>query len=138
MPFSETAFADLYSRFGGVTWYVQSVLNRVWQKGTGFKDGKDTAAAVNSRVENRNLVFLDLLNSQNEASKAVLRAVAEEDVVAQPTGRAFLSGHRLGSASTVASAVANLVDHELLYKTEKGYIVYDRLFALWLANRFGS
>jgi len=135
MPFSEEAFADLYDRFDGVTWYVQSVLNRVWQKGAGFNGIKDTEEAVKSLVENRNLVFLDLLNSQSEASKAVLRAVAEEDVVAQPTGKAFLSGHALGSASTVSSVVTNLVDHELLYKTEKGYVVYDRLFALWMKRR---
>ena len=135
MSFSEEAFADLYDRFDGVTWYVQSVLNRVWQRGDGFNSVKDTELAVKSLVENRNLVFLDLLNSQSEASKAVLRAVAEEDVVAQPTGKAFLSGHSLGAASTISSVVANLVDHELLYKTEKGYVVYDRLFALWMKRR---
>ena len=135
MSFSEEAFTDLYDRFDGVTWYVQSVLNRVWQRGDGFNSVKDTEVAVKSLVENRNLVFLDLLNSQSEASKAVLRAVAEEDVVAQPTGKAFLSGHSLGAASTISSVVANLVDHELLYKTEKGYVVYDRLFALWMKRR---
>ena len=61
-----------------------------------------------------------------------MRAVAAEDVVSEPTGKAFLAKYDLGSASTVASVIANLVERELLYRTEKGYIVYDRLFALWL------
>ena len=132
MPFSKTAFDELYRRFDGITWYVQSVLNRIWQKGSGFKTRRDTDEAVKSLVDTRNLVFLDLFRSQSEASKALLRAVAAENVVSAPTGKAFLSGHSLGAASTVASAIENLVGRELLYKSENGYMVYDRLFGMWL------
>ena len=56
LPFSKTAFDDLYGRFDGITWYVQSVLNRVWEKGRGFKSRKDTDSALASLVDNRNLV----------------------------------------------------------------------------------
>ncbi len=132
MPFSKVAFDELYRRFDGITWYVQSVLNRIWQKGAGFKTRRDTDEAVKSLVDNRNLVFFDLFRSQSEASRALLRAVAAENVVSAPTGKAFLSGHSLGAASTVASAIENLVGRELLYKSENGYMVYDRLFGIWL------
>ena len=132
LPFSDAAFDDLYRRFDGVTWYVQSVLNRIWQKGLGFTGTADTDEAVKSLVDNRNLVFFDLLRSQTEAARAVLRAVAEDGIVSAPTGKVFVSGHSLGAASTVASVIANLVERELLYRTDKGYMVYDRLFAEWL------
>lgn len=134
MAFSNSAFCDLYRRFDGITWYVQSVLNRVWQKGCGFKSKKATDEAVKALVDNRDLVFLDLLRSQSEASRRLLRAVAAEGVVPAPTGKAFLVGHSLGAASTVASVLENLVERELLYKSEAGYIVYDRLFSLWLKS----
>ena len=132
MPFSKTAFDELYRRFDGITWYVQSVLNRVWQKGSGFKSRRDTDEAVKSLVDNRNLVFFDLYRSQSEASRALLKAVAAENVVSAPTSKAFLANHSLGAASTVASAIENLLGRELLYKSESGYTVYDRLFGIWL------
>ena len=138
MPFSKAAFDELYRRFDGITWYVQSVLNRVWQKGCGFKTRRDTDEAVKALVDNRSLVFFDLFRSQSEASRALLRAVAAEDVVSAPTGKAFLSGHSLGAASTVASAIENLVGRELLYKSENGYMVYDRLFGIWLRRDMAS
>ena len=121
--------------FGGVTWYVQSVLNRVWQRGTGFQGSADIDAAVNSLVDNRNLVFFDLLRSQSDAARAVLRAVAADGIVSAPTGKDFLKRHALGAASTVATALENLVDRELVYRTDSGYMVYDRLFSLWLRRR---
>lgn len=132
MQFSKRAFDDLYARFDGITWYVQSVLNRIWQRGAGFRGKKDTEESVRWLVDNRNLVYFDLLRSQGEASRAVLRAVAEEGVVREPMGKAFLGRHSLGAASTVASVLENLIDRELLYRSGDGYVVYDRLFALWL------
>ena len=137
MSFSRKAFDDLYGRFDGITWYVQSVLNRIWQNGRGFKGGKDIDAAIKSLVDNRNLVFFDLFRSQSEASRRLLRAIASDGIVTAPTGKAFLYGHSLGAASTVASVLDNLVDRELVYRSEKGYVVYDRLFALWL-KRLGE
>ena len=79
-------------------------------------------------------MFFDLFRSQSEASKALLRAVASENVVSQPTSKVFLSAHSLGAASTVASAIENLLSRELLYKSENGYMVYDRLFGIWLSR----
>ena len=73
-----------------------------------------------------------------EAHEQVGAAVAAEDVVSAPTGKAFLSGHSLGAASTVASAIENLVGRELLYKSENGYMVYDRLFGIWLRRDMAS
>ena len=132
MPFSKDAFYDLYDRFGGVTWYLQAVLNRIWQAGDGFVSEKDTDAALESLVGSRSLVYHDLFRSQNDASCAVLKAVAKDGLAKAPTGKDFLLRHSLGSASTVASALENLVEKELLYKTHDGYIVYDRLFGFWL------
>ena len=76
MTFSKAAFDELYRRFDGITLYVQSVLNRVWQKGGGFKTRRDTDEAVKALVDNRNLVFFDLFRSQSEASGGTQRDVS--------------------------------------------------------------
>lgn len=132
LPFSEEAFNGLYDRFEGITWYLQAVLNRIWQANAGFRSLSDTDAAVKSLVASRSFVYLDLLRSQSSAASSVLRAVAKDGIVTAPTGKDFLSRHSLGATSTVASVISNLVEKELLYKTFNGYIVYDRLFAEWL------
>ena len=73
-----------------------------------------------------------MIEYRHEQKQSLLKAVAVEGVVSAPTGKAFLSDHSLGAASTVSSAIENLVGRELLYKSENGYMVYDRLFGLWL------
>ena len=133
--FCGDAFDALYDRFDGITWYVQSVLNRTWDSPDGLKSVDDISRAVHSLVENRRLVFLDLLRSQSSTQQSVLRAVAADGVVSAPTGKDFLGRHALGAASTVASVIEALVEKELLYRTETGYVVYDRLFGEWLGDR---
>ena len=128
-------FHTLYNRFAGITWYVQAVLNKVWESGTGLTSVAQIDEAVDSLVEGSDIVFHDLLRSQNEASRALLKAVAAEGCVAAPTSGDFLSRHGFKSHSTVRSALKDLVDNDLLYQTDAGYVVYDRLFGIWLSRR---
>jgi len=128
------AFQSLYDRFEGITWYVQAVLNKVWESGMGFTAVAQIDEAVDSLVESSSIVFHDLLHSQNEASRALLRAVAEDGCVASPTSGDFLSRHGFKSHSTVRSALENLIGNDLLYHADRGYVVYDRLFGIWLSR----
>ena len=127
-------FRSLYDRFEGITWYVQAVLNKVWESGKGLTSDAQIDEAVDSLVEGSAIVFHDLLRSQNEASRALLKAVAAEGCVAAPTSGDFLARHGFKSHSTVRSALADLIGSDLLYQTDRGYVVYDRLFGIWLAR----
>ena len=127
-------FRELYDRFSGITWYVQAVLNKVWESGQGFTNPSQIDDAVQSLVESSEIVFHDLFRSQNEASKALLRAVAADGCVASPTSGEFLSRHGFKSHSTVRSALNDLVSNDLLYRSDDGYVVYDRFFGIWLSR----
>ena len=127
-------FQSLYDRFDGITWYIQAVLNKVWESGTGLTSETQTDEAVESLVEGGSIVFHDLYQSQNEASRALLKAVAKDGCVSAPMSGAFLSRHGFRSHSTVRSALKDLIDGDLLYRTDNGYVVYDRLFGIWLAK----
>ena len=50
------------------------------------------------------------------------------------TGADFLSRHDLGGASSVHLSLNKLLEDELLYGDADGYVVYDRLFGIWLAR----
>ena len=89
---------------------------------------------MQSLVEGSDIVFHDLFKSQNEASKALLRAVAADGCVASPTSDEFLARHGFKSHSTVRSALNDLVNNDLLYRSDDGSVVYDRLFGIWLSR----
>ena len=129
-------FRSLYDRFEGITWYVQAVLNKVWESGKGLTSAAQIDEAVDSLVEGSAIVFHDLLRSQNDASRALLKAVASEGCVAAPTSGDFLARHGFKSHSTVRSALNDLIGSDLLYQTDRGYVVYDRLFGIWLSRNY--
>ena len=76
--FDTVAFDELYNRFGGVTWYVQTVLNRIWQHGEGFTSPTQINEVVSDLVEDRSLIFRDLYFSQSAASQKLLSTIAAE------------------------------------------------------------
>ncbi len=127
-------FKRLYARFDGVTWYMQAVLNKVWETRVSLLDDVQVDRAVTELYEERALVYHDLLRAQNEASQELLMAVARKGVVKKPTSAEFLSEHRLRGASTVRAALKDLVGKDMVYKAETGWIVYDRLFAEYLRS----
>lgn len=132
--FADAAFDDLYARFEGITWYVQAVLNRVWSLGLGLTDTSVLDMAVESLLDDRADVYHDLLFSQNEGSQLLLKALAAEGAVATPTAGPFVSKHGFRASSSAAFALNDLRSRDLVYETERGWVVYDRLFGRWLAR----
>ena len=90
--------------------------------------------AVEALCDERALVYHDLLASQNGVSRAVIEAIARNGVVPEPTSAVFLSENRLKGASSVRAALKDLVRKDMAYKTDEGWIVYDRLFAEYLKS----
>ena len=130
----EGAFMRLYRRFGGVTWYVQAVLNKIWETRMSFLDDAQTDRAVTELYEERALIYHDLLNAQNEASQELVKAIARVGTVAEPTSAEFLSASGLRGASTVRAALKDLAAKDIAYRSESGWIVYDCLFAEYLRS----
>ena len=130
----EDVFRRLYGRFGGVTWYVQAVLNKVWETRTSLRSDAQVERAVAELRDERALVYHDLLAAQNGASRNLLAAIARTGAVKEPTSSAFLSANGLRVASTVRAALKDLSRKDLVYRSDDGWIVYDRLFAEWLRS----
>ena len=130
-PFSIEAFGEIYDRFSGITWYVQRVLKEVWAQDTGLVDRKQIDSIISELVADRELTFSDLFESQNGVSQTLLRAIAAERCVEEPTATAFLAKYGL-CASSVRSALTDLVARDIVYKSDVGYRVYERLFDEWL------
>ena len=63
---------------------------------------------------------------------SLMEAIAQEGVVLKPNSQQFISRYNLGAASTVQSALAALIEKELVLEEEGEYFIYDRFLGMWL------
>lgn len=127
-------FAFAYNRLFGHTWYMQVLLNRLYEKRTNKIEIKDIDLIFREIVAENEASFQTLLRMLTPVQRKLLRAVAREGEAAEVTGKSFLSKHKLGAASTVNSAVKSLVDKEIVIDQNGKYSVYDRFLALYLTT----
>lgn len=126
------AFHELYSMVDGVTWYIQAVLNRLYRltdKTVTVKDMNEVIIKIILSEEEDYKRLFHLLTA-NQAN--LLLAIAREGSVAEPMSGLFLRKHQLKSTSSVQRALKYLADEEYIYLSERGYIIYDRFFGIWL------
>ena len=130
-------FKGLYDRFEGHTWYIQNVLNRLYENCRHVKDMGDVNRAIVQLVDSRAPQYESLAQFMSSNQFNLLKAIASEGIVAKPTGGQFIGQHNMTSASVVQSALRGLLDKEIVYRTPQGYIVYDRFMSIWLKRTFG-
>lgn len=130
-------FMELYDRFEGHTWYIQSVLNRLYDSCLHVKGIKEVNRETVNLVESRSPQYESLAQFLSSNQFNLLKAIAIEGIVKEPTGARFIREHNMASASIVQSALRALVEKEIVYRTPRGYIVYDCFMSIWLARTFG-
>ena len=125
-------FHDLYARFDGYTWYIQSVLNRLYEENRKVTTSSQLLNAIRLVMLGKATQYENIVQFLTDNQFSLLKAIAKERKVGQPTAQEFLQKHSLSSASRVQSALETLVNKELVYPLPDGYIIYDRFFDLWL------
>lgn len=58
----------------------------------------------------------------------LLRAIAKEKCVEQINSGEFIAQYKLKTVNSISRALQKLLDNELVYKSEKGYVICDRFF----------
>ena len=129
---SRDVFDALYSKFDGITWYVQLVMNRLYERKSARIE--DVGAVVDELLHEKEWEYAAMLRALPAGSAKLLKAVALEGVAMEVTGGEFIATHGLRGSSSVHLSLKRLLEDELLYETDKGYVVYDRLFGYWLAR----
>lgn len=129
---SKEIFEHIYQQFDGHTWYIQCIMNRLYESESQVENMSQVNAALLSILEGREPQFESMTQFFTENQFALLKAIAKDGIVAQPTAGKFIKGHKLSGASSVKAALKILEDKELVYRTNEGYIIYDRFMDLWL------
>lgn len=130
----DEAFNYIYERFSGHTWYIQSILNRLY----GYSRDIDIATAemaINEVVDESTYAYETLLAAYSVGNVALLKAIAKEGTVSEITAGDFIAKYNLKAASSVKTSLTKLLDKELAYKDSDGYIVYDRFMSIWLSRQ---
>lgn len=129
---SQEVFHDIYHCFSGYTWYIQLMMNRLYERNkkiTRPQQANDAILAVLDTLTPQYEMLMTLLTT-NQVN--LLKAIAKEGNVEQPQSNDFIKRNDLPSPSSVKTALDVLVEKELVYAQPDGYIVYDRLLNLWL------
>ena len=135
--FDKGAFNHLYDCFEGHTWYIQSVLNRLYENCVHVKSIDDVNREIVHLVDSKSPQYEGLAQFLSSNQFNLLKAIASEGIVDKPTGGKFIRHHNLASASVVQSSLRGLLDKEIVYRSPRGYIIYDRFMSIWLKRTFG-
>lgn len=119
------------------TYYVQLLCNRVFlsdSKEITTETWKEEAAKI---LKEQEFVFFGYREMLTKPQWDLLKSIASESKVFQPTSSEFISKYGLGNPATVLRSLNSLQKMELIYKesNEDGksyYEIYDVLFGRWV------
>lgn len=132
----ENVFRQLYDQFDGYTWYMQSVLNRLYEYEKDVKDFQQVRESILSILKDKSSQYEMLMTFLTDNQRNLLIAIARDNIVPQPQSNDFIQKHGLPSASSIKKALDMLKEKDLVYSTAEGCIVYDRFLDLWLKRVF--
>ena len=124
-------FAYLYNKVDGQTWYIQDILNRLYQNGKEITTAEIDDVTL-ELVNEQEVAFVNYYDSLTDNQAALLSAIAQDKAVTSILSQDFINRHNLPAASSVSLALKTLINREFIYKYNGSYIIYDRFFGMWL------
>jgi AAA+ ATPase superfamily predicted ATPase len=132
---SEETFHQIYAVVDGQTWYVQTILHQLYIMTEESLNTETVNKAIDIILNKFSTSFSNYYLSITNNQAMLLRAIGKEGCVKEPLGQTFMSQHHLPALSSTRQALNALEKKQFIYKTNAGYIVYDRFLGLWLRNR---
>ena len=130
---SSVVFAYLYHAVDGQTWYIQKILNRLYRRPQEEITENVVLDAINAIIAEQEINYQSNYHLLTENQARLLTAVAIQGIVSAPTASEFILRYHLPAPSSIKQAVSSLIDKEFLYHDpQRGYMVYDRFFGMWL------
>ncbi|MBR5984101.1 MAG: ATP-binding protein [Bacteroidales bacterium] len=125
-------FETIYNMVEGHTWYVQYILNKLFEAAPKIISEEDINECVVKIVEAETDGYERIYDFLTINQAQLLVAIAKEHIVKGINSNAFIKKYNLKGSSSINKALAQLIDKELVFRSENGYSVYDRFMELWL------
>jgi hypothetical protein len=112
------------------------ILNRLYSKVASPIDMDLAQESIREILQENEFYYQHLLRVYPKGQVKLIKAIAKEKKVKEPLSGSFISRYGLKATSSVKSALSRMLDEEILYRTDDGYMVYDRFFGQWLDARY--
>ena len=132
----EEVFHQVYEMYEGYTWYIQMIMNRLYAKNSKVIDSALVLESIDDILKENEFYYQHLLRVYPKGQVKLIKAIAKEKKVKEITAGAFISMYELTAASSVKSSLSRMLDEEIIYCAEDGYMVHDRFFGQWLDATF--
>jgi AAA+ ATPase superfamily predicted ATPase len=119
------------------TYYVQLLCNRIFLSSDKIVSTENWKEEASKILKEQEFVFFGYREMLTKPQWDLLKSIASEGKVYQPTSSEFISNYGLGNPATVLRSLNSLLKMELIYK-ESGqdgksyYGIYDVLFGRWV------
>ena len=124
---------DVIDYYDTYTLYVQSYFNRLFATNEKNITLQLIETIKTTILEEREYIFYSYRSLLTNSQFCLLRAIAKEGEIAQPTSKQFMKKHGLAQPSSVIRSLKALLDKEMVYQEDNtAYKVYDVFFAKWL------
>lgn len=129
---------DIYDKFDGITFYIQKVCNTIFANTPvgGQADEQILQDSMAEIMASLATIYRMRLSQLTLRQKELLLAVAQENFVKQITSASFTKKYSLSSPSAIQTALKSLMRDELIVKSERGYVIEDRFFRIWLNRTY--
>lgn len=132
IKFSQDIFHTMYERFNGHTWYMQYLLNVLYEMKPKSIKQEDINIALSHIITKEEDGFQNAYDKLTLNQAKLLSAIAHEKNVKEINAGSFIHKYQLKGTSSVNKALEYLISKEFVYRTSEGYIVYNRFFSIWL------
>lgn len=130
--------SEIYTRFDGITWYVQKMLNMLFSLTP--EGGECTSGMIREALRNildsYKYTFQEILFRLPERQKEVLIAINKEGDARAIQSAGFIRKYSLPGSSSVQAAVKGLLEKDFITHEQGVYRIYDRFFGLWLNENY--
>jgi len=118
------------------TYYVQYVCNILYEKGSNKIKDVEVNDVFHQILTDFEPQFINYRNLLPAHQFRLLKAIAVEDGVTQPTSGNFISRNNLTSASSVSTSLKALADKEMIVYDQKKWQIYDVFLSRWLEYHY--
>lgn len=126
--------AVVYEQFEGITWYIQKVLNTLYDMTPeqGVCTVEMVAEAIRQIVDSFRYTYSEILFRLPEKQKELLIAITKEGKAKAVTSGAFVKKYKLTSASSAQAALKGLLEKDFVTQEMGVCQTYDRFLGIWL------
>lgn len=132
------AVAVIYEQFEGITWYIQKVLNMLYDMTPerGMCKAGMVADAIRQIVDSFRYTYSEILFRLPEKQKELLIAITKEGKAKAITSGTFIKKYKLASASSVQAALKGLLEKDFVTQEMGTCQIYDRFLGIWLKENY--